>query len=37
MSFLLDVVEVPCSHTGEALADAFYNVLQEFSLVEKVS
>ncbi|KAH8088944.1 hypothetical protein BXZ70DRAFT_899408, partial [Cristinia sonorae] len=33
----LDLVEVPFSHTGEALADEFQRVLDEFGIQEKVS
>lgn len=33
----LDVVEVAQSHTGVALANTFHNVLEEFSLTEKVN
>ncbi|KAL7280274.1 hypothetical protein ACG7TL_005187 [Trametes sanguinea] len=32
----LDLVEVPFSHTGEALASAFQRVLQEFGIKRKV-
>jgi hypothetical protein len=34
---LLDIVEVPKSHTGENLAIAFANVLEVFSIKDKVS
>lgn len=37
LSFLLDVVEVASSHTGNALAKAFITVLKEFGIQEKVS
>ncbi len=37
LSFILDVVEVAESHTGEALAKAFEGVLREFEIEEKVS
>jgi hypothetical protein len=33
---LLDLVEVPRSHTGVNLAIAFAEVLQEFGIKEKV-
>jgi hypothetical protein len=33
---LLDLVEVPMSHTGENLAKAFAEVLQTFGIQEKV-
>jgi hypothetical protein len=36
-SLLLDIVEVPCSHTGLNLASVFADVLQEFGLQDKVS
>lgn len=34
---LLDIVEVPCSHTGVNLAIAFAQVLEDFGIAEKVS
>lgn len=36
LSFLLDLVEVPMSHTGENLAKAFAEVLQTFGIQKKV-
>jgi len=35
-SFLLDIIELPKSHTGENLATAFVTVLQNFGVDEKV-
>lgn len=37
MSFLLDVVELAESHTGENLARAFQKVLEGYGVQEKVS
>jgi hypothetical protein len=37
LAFLLDVVEVPESHTGVALAKAFQKMLEKFGLQNKVS
>ncbi|KAI1793035.1 hypothetical protein LXA43DRAFT_886392, partial [Ganoderma leucocontextum] len=37
VSFLLDLVEVACSHTGVNLAAAFAKILQEFGIEHKVS
>ncbi|KAM5530079.1 hypothetical protein V8D89_016251, partial [Ganoderma adspersum] len=37
MSFLLDIIEVACSHTSVNLAAVFTNVLKEFSIKHKVS
>lgn len=37
MSFLLDVVELADSHTGENLARAFQNVLEGYGVEDKVS
>jgi hypothetical protein len=37
MSFLLDIIEVPESHTGAALARAFQAMLERFHLENKVS
>jgi len=37
LAFLLDVVEVPESHTGVALAKAFQKMLEAFGLQNKVS
>lgn len=37
MSFLLDLVEIAESHTGEALAKAFANMLKTFGIEKKVS
>lgn len=34
---LLDIVEVPCSHTGVNLAAAFAQILWEFGISNKVS
>ena len=34
---LLDVVEVPCSHTGVNLATAFTEILNDFGIADKVS
>jgi hypothetical protein len=34
---LLDLVEVPKSHSGVNLAEAFVKVLQEFGIEDKVS
>ena len=36
LSFLLDILEVPESHTGEALAREFNGVLQDFGVDDKV-
>lgn len=36
LTMLLDLVEVPKSHTGENLANAFAEVLQTFGIEEKV-
>ena len=37
VSFLLDVVELACSHTGVNLATAFAKILKEFGIEHKVS
>jgi hypothetical protein len=37
MSMLLDLVEVPMSHSGTNLAKAFAKVLEEFGIEDKVS
>jgi len=37
MSFLLDIIEVPKSHTGAALTNAFQAMLERFELKQKVS
>jgi hypothetical protein len=37
MLMLLDLVEVPKSHSGVNLAEAFANVLEEFRIEDKVS
>jgi hypothetical protein len=37
MCILLDLVEVPQSHTGMALVEEFRQVLGEFGVVKKVS
>lgn len=36
LSFLLDIIEVPESHTGATLANAFQDMLMRFGLTEKV-
>jgi hypothetical protein len=36
LAFLLDIVEVPESHSGLALAKAFQNMLKRYGLEEKV-
>jgi hypothetical protein len=37
MALLLDLVEVPKSHTGVNLANAFAEVLEAFGIKDKVS
>ena len=37
ISFLLDILEVAESHTGQMLARVFEGVLEEFGIKEKVS
>jgi hypothetical protein len=37
MSFLLDIIEVPESHSGATLANAFQAILERFGLENKVS
>jgi len=37
MSFLLDIIEVPESHTGAALGKVFQAMLERFGLEKKVS
>ena len=37
VSMLLDIVEVPCSHSGLNLAKAFTDILEDFSISDKVS
>jgi len=37
MSFLLDIIEVPKSHSGAMLANAFQKMLECFGLKKKVS
>ena len=37
MAMLLDLVEVPRSHTGANLADVFLEVLQAFGVEDKVN
>jgi hypothetical protein len=37
MTFLLDIVEVAASHTGETLAAAFAKIVDDFGISEKVS
>jgi hypothetical protein len=36
VTFLLDIVEVPESHTGQALANTFQAMLEQFGLQDKV-
>jgi hypothetical protein len=36
MAFLLDIIEVPESHTGITLANAFQAMLKRFGLENKV-
>jgi len=36
MAMLLDLVEVPRSHTGASLAEAFVDILQAFKIENKV-
>ena len=36
LSFLLDLVEVAASHSGETLAREFFRILDEFGITEKV-
>src|SRR5689334_18587457 len=36
LAFLLDIMEVPTSHTGVALANVFQGMLEEFGLKDKV-
>jgi hypothetical protein len=36
-NFILDVVELPTSHTGKNLAQAFARVMTEFGIQHKVS
>lgn len=36
MSFLLDIVEVAKSHSGDTLAVAFANILEEYGISDKV-
>lgn len=35
VSMLLDIVEVPKSHSGENLAEAFANMLEDFGISDK--
>lgn len=37
MSFLLDIVELADSHSGENMARVFADILKEFGIEEKVS
>jgi hypothetical protein len=37
LSFLLDFVELPKSHSGKNMADAFTEILKDFGAEEKVS
>jgi hypothetical protein len=36
LAFLLDIIEVPESHTGVALAKAFQQMLKAFGLQDRV-
>ena len=36
ISMLLDIVEVPCSHSGLNLATAFARILEDFGISKKV-
>jgi hypothetical protein len=36
LAFLLDIIEVPESHTGVALAKAFQQMLETFGLQDRV-
>jgi hypothetical protein len=36
MSMLLDLVEVPCSHSGFNLVAAFAKILDDFGISDKV-
>jgi hypothetical protein len=36
LAFLLDIVEVPESHTGAVMAQAFQNMLKQFGVKKKV-
>jgi hypothetical protein len=36
LTFLLDVIEIPDSHTGDALAWVFHKMLVEHGLTQKV-
>lgn len=36
LAFLLDILEVPESHTGMALAKAFQQMLQSYELEDRV-
>jgi hypothetical protein len=36
-SFVLDIVDVPRSHSGKNMADVFYRVLCDFGIENKVS
>ena len=37
MTFLLNIVEVAVSHSGETLAAAFAKILEDFGISDKVS
>jgi hypothetical protein len=37
LAFLLDIAELPESHTGRAMAAAFQKMLIQFGLTQKVS
>jgi hypothetical protein len=34
--FVLDMVEVPCSHSGRKLAQVFHKVVEDFGIEDKV-
>ena len=36
ISMLLDIIEVPCSHSGINLAAAFAKILNDFGISDKV-
>jgi hypothetical protein len=36
MAFLLDIVEVAASHSGETLAAAFAKILEDYGISDKV-
>ena len=37
MAMLLDIVELPCSHSGFNLAAVFVKILEDFGISDKVS